>query len=71
MKATPNDMVNLSAFAVRNGGGGFVNHALFWESLKPQGVEEPAESCEFSNEHGVHINVLPWQPRDIAGLVWW
>ena len=32
--------------AVRNGGGGFVNHALFWNSMAPGGSALPAADCE-------------------------
>ncbi|HON53673.1 MAG TPA: superoxide dismutase, partial [Bacteroidales bacterium] len=34
--------------AVRNNGGGYYNHNLFWSILSPNGSEKPAENLEIS-----------------------
>lgn len=34
--------------AIRNNGGGFYNHNLFWSILSPQGSEKPADNLEIA-----------------------
>jgi Fe-Mn family superoxide dismutase len=46
--------LNLDNSAVRNNGGGFYNHCLFWDILSPSGGGEPAGSLSdaISNSFG-------------------
>ena len=50
------DMTNA---AIRNNGGGFYNHSLFWNIMSPNGGGEPSLLCrsKLPNDRGV-VNVI-------------
>ena len=48
--------LNLDNSAVRNNGGGFYNHCLFWDILSPQAVENQPALCPMQFQ--IHLGVL-------------